>query len=434
MDKIKLFSSQFSGFINDIDKKFILRHNINPDDNKLNFANTLYASSILLNCTGVDNVVSDLEIDKIVTVSKTALIKKRNSENTYECVRNMNDKLLEIFYNKDNNFIKKYSYILDKNKMFYIKSDKPDKDLFINNTKYIFVANDGMQLTVAKEAINKNDIKGSKSGKYGVVLISSFYDIFNEIPISYHKTYSDINSFNKKKANESVGFLQQIDKLNSNNIVVFDRLYYSNKLHKKLVDKNIGYMFRMRDNSKLFKDISKGKHKIKNVNGVDVQLFKYKVKGHLYNILTSITDTISVGEIRAIYWKRWKIETDNKKFKYDILRTNIRSKKYYSLSVDIECVKFMSILSSIIEHISEYDIFNKSNKKINSKNCIHILYKKLLYLLFYDNKNYDEIGRLIGIIYKKVIAIVTNRSYKRIRIKPSTKWNEHGNRFGNKNK
>ena len=150
----------------------------------------------------------------------------------------------------------------------------------------------------------------------------------------------------------------------------------------------------------------------------------------MYNILTSITDAISVGEIRAIYWKRWKIETDNKKFKYDILRTNIRSKKYYSLSVDIECVKFMSILSSIIEHISEYDIFY--NKKINSKNCIHVLYKKLLYLLFYDNFNYDEIGRLVGIIYKKIIAIVTNRSYERIRIKPSTKWNEHGNRYGNK--
>ena len=116
------------------------------------------------------------------------------------------------------------------------------------------------------------------------------------------------------------------------------------------------------------------------------------------------------------------------------MRTNIRSKNYYSLSVDIECVKFMSILSSIIGHISEYDIFNKSNKKINNKNCIHILYKKLLYLLFYDNNNYDEIGRLIGIIYKKVIGIVTNRSYKRTRNKPSTKWNEHGNRFGNKNK
>ena len=53
---------------------------------------------------------------------------------------------------------------------------------------------------------------------------------------------------------------------------MFDRLYYSNKLHKKLIDKNIGYMFRMKDNSKLFKDISKGKHKIKNVNGVNVQL------------------------------------------------------------------------------------------------------------------------------------------------------------------
>ena len=195
MNKLKLFTSQFSAFINDINKKFILRHN-KDQENELNFANTLYASSMLLNSTSMDAVISDLEIDKIVTISKNALVKKRNSEKTYKCIQNMNDKLLEIFYNKDNKFVKEYSYILDKNKMFYIKNDIPDKNLFINKTKYRFVANDGMQLTVAKEAINSNDIKGSKSGLYGVILISSFYDIFNEIPISYHKTCSDINSFN----------------------------------------------------------------------------------------------------------------------------------------------------------------------------------------------------------------------------------------------
>ena len=393
MEKLNLLSYHISTFINDIDKEFILRHNKDPD-NKLNFANTLYASSMLLNCTSLDSVVSDLEIDNITTISKNALVKKRNSENTYRCIENMNKKLLNLFYDRNNNFIKDYSFILDKKKSYYIKSNKPDKNLFINNTKFRFIANDGMQIVADKKAINNNDIKKSKSGQYGVVLISGLYDILNEIPISYHKTCSDIGSFNKKKANESVGFLQQIDDLTNNDIVVFDRLYYSTKFHKKLIDKNIGYMFRMKNNSKLFKNIHPGKYKTKNVNGVNVKLFKYKVKNEVYNILTSITDKISVGEIRALYWKRWKIETDNKKFKYDILRTNIRSKKYFSLSVDVECVKFMSIISSIIEYIGKYETNN--NKKINSKNCIHILYKKLLYLLFYDNKNFTEIGRLTG--------------------------------------
>ena len=38
---------------------------------------------------------------------------------------------------------------------------------------------------------------------------------------------------------------------------------------------------------------------------------------------------------------------------------------------------------------------------------------------------------IIGIVYKKIIPIIANRSCPRIRISPSTKWNEYGNRHGN---
>jgi hypothetical protein len=107
-------------------------------------------------------------------------------------------------------------------------------------------------------------------------------------------------------------------------------------------------MFRMKNNSKMFRTMHFGKSKIIKFNGVLVQLFKYKIKDEIYNIFTSIIESITVGEVKALYWRRWKIETDNKKFKYDILRNNIRSKNYNSIATDIECIKFMSILSSII--------------------------------------------------------------------------------------
>lgn len=89
----------------------------------------------------------------------------------------------------------------------------------------------------------------SKNGFYGVALISGLYDIMNNIPISYYPTNSDEDSFDKKKVNETKGFLQQINKLTDNDIVVFDRWYFSSQLHKILIDKNIGYIFRMKNNS-----------------------------------------------------------------------------------------------------------------------------------------------------------------------------------------
>ena len=58
----------------------------------------------------------------------------------------------------------------------------------------------------------------------------------------------------------------------------------------------------------------------------------------------------------------------------------------------------------------------------------------LLYLFLYDNQNYTEICRIIGIVYKHVIPIIAGRSYDRTRVKPSTKWNCKGNRYGNNNK
>jgi hypothetical protein len=431
METIKLFVNKLSLIINDASSTFNIRYN-EGNEYKFNLKNTLYASALILNSKGIETVMSDLETDNIVYAGKNALIKKRNDEKTNLYFKKINDKLLNIFYDQHNNFIKNYSFKLDPKKSCYIETNVPDNSLFINKTKKRLIGCDGMQLNVNMNAINNDDIKCSKNKNYGVILISGLYDIINKIPISYYPTHSDEDDFKKKKVNETKGFLQQIDKLNNNDIIVFDRWYFSDPLHKTLKEKNIGYIFRMKNNSKIFKNMYVGKSNIIKLNGVQVQLFKYKIKNENYNILTSITENITIGEIKALYWRRWKIETDNKKFKYDLLRNNIRSKNYNSIATDIECIKFMSILSSIIEYIGKYKC--PENKKINSTNCIHLLYKKILYLLFYDPTNYDEICRIVGIVYKKLIPIIIGRSFARIRISPSTKWNAYGNRHGNNNK
>ena len=68
----------------------------------------------------------------------------------------------------------------------------------------------------------------------------------------------------------------------------------------------------MKSNSNFFAGMSLGKSKIITHLGVGVQIFKYRIKNEYYYILTSITDKISIMEIKALYKLRWKIETDNK--------------------------------------------------------------------------------------------------------------------------
>ena len=374
-------------------------------------------------------------MNKIINVSKNTLIKKRNNGNTNICFKKINDGIINMIYNGDcnnNNFLRPYNFKIDSDKMSYVKTyNKPNKALFINRTNKRFIGCDGMQLNLNKSLINNNDIKKSKNGNYGVCIISSIYDVINKIPINYNITKYNENNLNKKKVNETNGFLDQLSYLSSNDIVIFDRWYFSNSLIKKLNDNNIGYIFRMKSDSNFFKGMNLGKSKIVTFLGKKIQLFKYKIKTENYYILTSIVEKISIKEIKALYYKRWKIETDNKKIKCDIIDKHVRSKKYNSFLVDIESIRFISIISSFIECIGDNKI--KLKTKINSKNCLSALNDKLLYLLLHANKNnYKEICRITGLIYKVFTDIVKNRHHKRQRMKPQTKWCASGNSFGNK--
>ncbi len=113
--------------------------------------------------------------------------------------------------------------------------------MFINNTKKRFLGCDGLQFNVEKAAVNNDNIKLSSSGQYGVILISSMFDIINNISINYHSIHSTEENFDKKKVNETTGLLAQFNKLNNNDVVVMDKWYYSKHLHKKFIENNIGY-------------------------------------------------------------------------------------------------------------------------------------------------------------------------------------------------
>ena len=141
MNNIVLFANNLNSIIND-DTQFIKRKS---NDNKLNLKNTLYASLLSLNFTGIANTAADLEIDHITTVTRTALIRKRNNDVTYKCIKNINDSMIDMIYNPENNFLKSYNLKIGHNGTSYANNYGPvNKKLFINTTSKIFVACDGM--------------------------------------------------------------------------------------------------------------------------------------------------------------------------------------------------------------------------------------------------------------------------------------------------
>ena len=432
-EKIHKFTNIMNEKIKQADDTYIKR--INKDKNG-NIINKLFFKDVLYSCVhnlsdSIDTVVGTLKNDCNKTVTKNAIDKRRNQISTSIHIRDLNDSLTHEIYDPDNNFIIPNNFKIDRNKKSFIRntSSKIDQSLYINSSNKRFIGVDGSQLNVNKALINGIDIKSSKNGLYGVCMISGMYDVLNRIPINFQLIESSEEDFHKKKFNETKGFLDQMDRVDNNDVLVFDRLYFSYALHKKLTDDDIGYIFRMKNNSKLFRGMGMGKSKLTDINGVNVQLFKYKIKEELYCILTSITDNISIPEIKSLYWLRWNIETDFRKLKYDILTNYSPALTYNSLMTRLESLRFMSLLSSFVEYAG----LKKTpvNKKINSKNCIKILYKCLLHSLIYNIRKKARIDRNIKIIFATLVEIIKNRSYDRVRKSPSTKWNAKGNRYGN---
>ena len=211
-------------------------------------------------------------------------------------------------------------------------------------------------------------------------------------------------------------------------IFIFDRLYYSSKLINILNKKGFGYIFRMKYTSNFFKGMALGRSKIFEYNGTDVQAFKYKITDQDYYILTSVAMFLSISEIVRQRWLRWKVETDIKKIKYDVLTSRIRSKNYNSLRADLACIKFICVLSSFIDYYGNLKC--KTGKKVNSSSCINALYNEILKVVFYKKRFKADATRIVKIIYEDLVDIVKGRSYPRVRKSPSSNWNNKGNKYG----
>jgi len=201
------------------------------------------------------------------------------------------------------------------------------------------------------------------------------------------------------------------------------------KSNVELCNKKINFVFRMKSNNKCIQnfvgndhifDISLNKEKY-----VRCKIVKYKPNHEECYLLTNLIDH-NVTSLSRYYWNRWKIETDFRKIKYDILFDVIRSKSKNQIILDVCIINFIGLLVSMIENLGK----RYKNKKVHTKNTIYIIMYKLLNLLLYKNRNIEEIMRIIAIIISTYEILRQNRKFKRIRKFPSTKWNIYGNRYG----
>jgi hypothetical protein len=224
-----------------INKKLIYYNNILTKRQR----NLTYNDVLFLLCSknfsgdSYNSINCSMGIENKNTATKTAFIKKRNLFN-YTYINNINNDLLSFIYKK-------------------------------NNCRFLAV--DGTHINMDKSMV-KHGFSLSKNKCYTTGLISCIFDIKNKITINYHL----VNHNDERKA-----FLEQLLYLKEGDTLIFDRGYYSEELVKILSDKKINFIFRMKKDSKMVKQLNKEKLSIKNMvirikkNNIPAKILKYEV-------------------------------------------------------------------------------------------------------------------------------------------------------------
>jgi hypothetical protein len=200
-----------------------------------------YNSSIT---NSYNSSISSLIIDNIIpNISKTAFIIKLSLiDHTY--FLKINNIIIEYFYN-----------IVSK-----------------NNTvkKYRFIAIDGSQINFKKSL--QNHFKLSKNKNYSFATLSCLFDIELDFPINYLLS----NSFDERKL-----LIEQLPYINTNDVIIADRGYFSFNIINDFLDKKINFIFRISKNNKFISNI-KNNESSSIVNYIFNNKI-YKLKIYKYN-------------------------------------------------------------------------------------------------------------------------------------------------------
>jgi hypothetical protein len=370
--------------------KKINNHIKSRNDKIVQFRDIIYYSSISIgNGYSYDLVNSHLKINNILDVSKNTLIKHKNKLDHVH-ILTLNDSLLEYVYDT-------------------------------NNRRIIGV--DGTYIILLK-MLHEYGFNISSNDNYCIALLSTLFDIEKEMPINY--------SLFKNK-DERKGLLEQLKYLKPYDILIMDRGYFSNDLLFTLCKNKIIVVFRLKINLKILNNLKKCDDCTINIQHntetIKLRLIKYTIGNKIYYLGTTIYNR-SIGYIKDLYWRRWKIETHFKYSKYNLSLKELKSKSENTIMQDILIHHFIFIISSYFQHLLQQDINKKY--KISTTNHINITVNNLLYPLLYEkstSKNINKICTILNISKKVLVPIKTDRKHKRTKKRPSSKWCQYGNKF-----
>jgi hypothetical protein len=211
-------------------------------------------------------------------------------------------------------------------------------------------------------------------------------------------------------------------------LILFDRGYPSFELIQGLLERKMHYVMRVREKfSTAIDELGRGDHSIElkqNGDYVKVRVIKFRLSsGELETLITDIMDNkISMKTFKALYFKRWPIETKYNEIKNKLeienfsgrLVDNIRQDFYATMLLINLAADFYEEAQGAVEKEQK----GKGNKylyKVNVNHEIGVLKDRLVEAMLEDDdkKRGEKFKNIVDLLEKRLIPVRPNRSNPR---------------------
>jgi molybdopterin synthase catalytic subunit len=256
---------------------------------------------------------------------------------------------------------------------------------------------------------------------------SLLYDILNDLVID-----ARIEPISKDERTIACMHIDQLTGLESfqkgKELVLFDRGYPSFDLIKELTGEEIHFVMRVREKfSTMIDELKRGDHIIFLEQGeqkIKVRVIKFLLEGgEEETLITDLEERkCTMKEFKALYFKRWPIETKYNQIKNRLAIENFSGRLVDNIRQDFYATMVLTNLAGDFAEEAQEEIEkeeegkgNKYEYKVNMNHAIGVLKDKLIITLCEEDgkKRGEMFEEIIEMLKRRTIPIRPNRSLPR---------------------
>ncbi|MGH8648379.1 MAG: IS4 family transposase, partial [Burkholderiales bacterium] len=308
---------------------------------------------------------------------------------------------------------------------------------------------DGSKVNLPRELLACGYSTPAKTAHYPQGLLSCLYQLKSQLPFDFELA---------SHANERLSAVRHLEVLQTDDVVVYDRGYFSYVLLHRHAETGIHAIFRLQENSSsaikaffaspqtateitLLPSLHKQAEIRSQYPDLDIvplklRLLKYKIADTLFCLGTTLLDVhrYPLQEFIDVYHSRWGIEELYKVSKRIFIIEDFHGKTERGVKQEIFAHFVLVTLNRLFANRADIELNSGRpstsqspglalpDLKTNFKNCIHVLERGFEELFLLHERIRGVVQRLFRTIVARYHRVRPNRSFIRRSMRPETKW------------